>query len=74
MSNVKQTASLSVDASSNTVASAGSSDSSGHATGKRRPYEAPAFIITQAFERQALSCAGCLNQAGGWPSFCGMKS
>ena len=40
----------------------------------RRPYQAPAFIVSKAFERQALSCAGCLNQSSSWPSFCGMRS
>lgn len=40
----------------------------------KRPYEKPAFITSLAFERQALSCAGCLNQAMGPPAFCGMQS
>lgn len=41
---------------------------------KKRPYEKPAFVSSLAFERQALSCAGCLNQAMGPPAFCGMQS
>lgn len=40
----------------------------------KRPYEKPAFVTSMAFERQALSCAGCLNQAMGPPAFCGMQS
>jgi len=40
----------------------------------RRPYEKPGFITSLAFERQALSCAGCLNQAMGPPAFCSMQS
>ena len=40
----------------------------------KRPYAKPAFITSLAFERQALSCAGCLNQAMGPPAFCGMQS
>jgi hypothetical protein len=40
----------------------------------RRPYEPPAFIISRAFERQALSCAGCLNQSASFPAFCAMRS
>lgn len=40
----------------------------------KRPYEKPAFVTSLAFERQALSCAGCLNQAMGPPAFCGMQS
>ena len=43
-------------------------------TKTRRAYQAPAFIRSQAFERQSLSCAGCLNQSDGWPNFCGMVS
>lgn len=53
------------------------SDTSEHITATkkaRRPYQAPAFIVSKAFERQALSCAGCLNQSSSWPSFCGMRS
>ena len=40
----------------------------------RRPYEKPAFIVSKAFERQALSCAGCLNQTSAFPAFCAMRS
>lgn len=40
----------------------------------RRPYQKPGFIVSKAFERQALSCAGCLNQASGWPSYCSNQS
>jgi hypothetical protein len=40
----------------------------------KRRYEKPAFVTSLAFERQALSCAGCLNQAMGPPAFCGMQS
>ncbi|MBM4290571.1 MAG: hypothetical protein FJ138_03325 [Deltaproteobacteria bacterium] len=42
--------------------------------GARRPYEAPAFVVSRAFERQALSCAGCLNQSASFPAFCAMRS
>ena len=41
---------------------------------KRRPYERPSFISSRAFERQALSCAGCINQASGFPTFCSNQS
>lgn len=41
---------------------------------KKKAYEKPAFVTSMAFERQALSCAGCLNQAVGPPAFCGMQS
>ena len=40
----------------------------------RRPYQKPGFIVSQAFERQALSCAGCLNQSAAFPNFCAMRS
>ena len=40
----------------------------------KRPYQKPAFVISQAFERQALSCLGCLNQSGSFPAFCAMRS
>lgn len=40
----------------------------------RRPYQKPAFIVSKAFERQALSCAGCLNQTSAFPAFCAMRS
>lgn len=40
----------------------------------KRPYERPDFISSLAFERQALSCAGCLNQAMSPPAFCSMQS
>jgi hypothetical protein len=41
---------------------------------ERRPYEKPGFVVSRAFERQALSCAGCLNQSPSFPAFCAMKS
>jgi len=41
---------------------------------RRRPYVKPAFITTAAFERQALSCAGCLNLSPNPPAFCALKS
>ena len=40
----------------------------------RKPYEKPAFVVSKAFERQALSCAGCLNQTSAFPAFCAMRS
>ncbi len=40
----------------------------------RKPYQKPGFIVSRAFERQALSCAGCINQASGWPSYCSNQS
>jgi len=40
----------------------------------RRPYQKPAFLVSKAFERQALSCAGCLNQTSAFPAFCAMRS
>ena len=40
----------------------------------RRPYQKPAFVVSKAFERQALSCAGCLNQTSAFPAFCAMRS
>lgn len=40
----------------------------------RRPYQKPGFIVSRAFERQALSCAGCINQASGWPTYCSNQS
>jgi hypothetical protein len=40
----------------------------------RRPYEKPGFLVSKAFERQALSCAGCLNQSSVFPAFCAMRS
>lgn len=47
----------------------------GEATSEeRRPYQKPSFLSSQAFERQALSCAGCINQASGFPSFCSNQS
>ena len=49
-------------------------DQSTKAPKAKRPYAKPAFITSLAFERQALSCAGCLNQAMGPPAFCGMQS
>ena len=33
----------------------------------RRKYERPDFITSLAFERQALSCAGCLNLTPAFP-------
>lgn len=33
----------------------------------RRPYVKPDFITSLAFERQALSCAGCLNASPAFP-------
>ena len=41
---------------------------------ERRPYQKPSFISSRAFERQALSCAGCINQASGFPTFCSNQS
>ena len=41
---------------------------------QKRAYVKPGFITSQAFERQALSCAGCLNQSASFPVFCGMRS
>lgn len=41
---------------------------------KRKAYERPAFMPSLAFERQALSCAGCLNASAGVPSFCSLNS
>jgi len=41
---------------------------------QRRPYQKPGFLISQAFERQALSCAGCLNQSAAFPTLCAMRS
>ena len=43
-------------------------------TPARRPYEKPGFLVSKAFERQALSCAGCLNQSSVFPAFCAMRS
>ena len=40
----------------------------------RKPYQKPGFVVSRAFERQALSCAGCINQASGWPSYCSNQS
>ncbi len=40
----------------------------------KRPYQKPSFISSRAFERQALSCAGCINQASGWPTYCSNQS
>ena len=40
----------------------------------RRPYQKPGFLVSQAFERQALSCAGCLNQSASFPTLCAMRS
>ena len=40
----------------------------------KRPYQRPGFVVSQAFERQALSCAGCLNQSASFPNFCAMRS
>ena len=48
--------------------------SEGAARAPRRPYEPPAFVVSRAFERQALSCAGCLNQSASFPAFCAMRS
>lgn len=44
------------------------------ANSSRRPYQKPGFLVSQAFERQALSCAGCLNQSAAFPNFCAMRS
>lgn len=41
---------------------------------KRRSYVRPAFLTTAAFERQALSCAGCLNLSPNAPALCALKS
>ena len=41
---------------------------------QRRPYQSPGFVVSQAFERQALSCAGCLNQSASFPTLCAMRS
>lgn len=40
----------------------------------RRPYVKPGFVTSAAFERQALSCAGCLNLAPTPPALCSMRS
>lgn len=40
----------------------------------RRPYVKPDFVTSAAFERQALSCAGCLNLAPAPPALCSMRS
>lgn len=40
----------------------------------RRPYVKPGFVTSAAFERQALSCAGCLNLAPAPPALCSMRS
>ena len=40
----------------------------------RRPYTKPGFVTSAAFERQALSCAGCLNLAPAPPALCSMRS
>jgi len=40
----------------------------------RRPYQKPGFVVSKAFERQALSCAGTLNQTSAFPAFCAMRS
>jgi len=42
--------------------------------GARRPYVKPGFVTSAAFERQALSCAGCLNLAPSPPALCSMRS
>ena len=49
-------------------------DSSDLQTPRKRVYEKPGFMTSQAFERQSLSCAGCLNQTASFPIFCGMRS
>ncbi len=41
---------------------------------EKKPYQKPAFIYKRAFERQALSCSGCLNQSSSFPAFCAMRS
>ena len=41
---------------------------------ERRKYQKPAFLPSLAFERQALSCAGCLNAAASPPFFCALNS
>ena len=41
---------------------------------QRKPYQKPGFVVSQAFERQALSCAGCINQASGFPTYCSNQS
>jgi hypothetical protein len=41
---------------------------------ERKPYHKPGFIVSRAFERQALSCAGCINTAAGFPSYCSNQS
>ncbi len=41
---------------------------------QRRPYVKPGFVTSAAFERQALSCAGCLNLAPAPPALCSMRS
>lgn len=45
-----------------------------HSSKAKKPYQKPDFITSRAFERQALSCAGCLNQSAAFPSFCAMRS
>lgn len=40
----------------------------------RRKYEKPGFITSLTFERQALSCAGCLNASPDFPAFCALQS
>ena len=40
----------------------------------RRPYVKPGFVTSAAFERQALSCAGCLNAVPAPPALCSMRS
>ncbi len=41
---------------------------------EKKPYQKPAFVSKRAFERQALSCSGCLNQSSSFPAFCAMRS
>lgn len=41
---------------------------------ERKPYQKPGFIVSRAFERQALSCAGCVQQSAGFPNFCSNQS
>ncbi len=40
----------------------------------RKPYVKPGFDTSAAFERQALSCSGCLNLAPAPPALCALRS
>jgi hypothetical protein len=60
--------------SSSASSSSITSSDSGSKNQRKRAYEKPDFITSQAFERQSLSCAGCLNQSASFPVFCGMRS